>query len=1112
MRWNRQAGTGGAQRSMIIKSLWLLFLMLSSHFAVASSIVADPRSLDLGSVIVGEQSAPQEIILTTTDTAYDVSIDAMTVTEGFILTDDCPAALTANNPSCTINVVFAPISGGVVTGLFQVVYSDPFNATNGVDTVNISGIGISSTLVADPGSLDFGSVIVGQQGAFQQISLRSQSLAEITIDRVEVTEGYVINHDCPVILASGAECTVDVAFAPGSTGVFDGSLQVDYQVLRSFFNTSATLSGVGIPVPQADLTVTPGSLDFGGIVLDHSSAAQSITVSNTGDGVMGLNPVAVSGDFSQTNDCSNVLNAGDSCVVDVIFNPTTIGDVVGLLEVSGNDANSESSLAASADLVGVGLSVTQANLTVTPGFLDFGGVVVNGSSAVQSVTISNTGDGNMSLNPVTVSGEFSQTNDCSDVLNAGDSCVVDVIFNPTTIGDIVGLLQVLGNDALSDASLAASADLVGVGLSVPQANLTVTPSFLDFGEVQINHDSTAQSITISNVGNGSMSLNPVTVSGVFSQTNNCSNVLNAGESCLVNLIFSPTAVGNAVGLLRVSGQDANSQVSLTASAELRGIGFQVAIGVSPTALSMSGTLPDAISDGQSVTISNPNNYDLLLAPLVVNGPFIQSNDCGVSVPPQGSCVVEIVFSPQAAGTFDGELLITVTLLDQMTPVTSTVALSGSTMEQSTAEDILSQVDVGDNPNVESVVVVISDTCTSGRAGPRLQADCNAVIDAAAAGDPGVANALLEITPERATKSSSMVEQGGQVQMSNVASRMTALRNGATGISVGGLSFNIDGKQLSATQLASLGQANIRGGSAGDDEGLFGSRLGGFITGTIATGDKEGTELDSGLDFSTSGVTAGLDYRFTEHFVLGGAIGYMSTDSDLDNNGGNLDATGYTLTAYGTYYGADSYYIDFSAAYGANDFDQQRKVAYELQNQGVIDQKAKASYDGDMFTLSVGSGYDFNSGSWVFGPRVNLDYIKTDIDGFTERMSDPLSNGGGWATSMEDTDQTWLTLKLGGKASYAYSTTWGVLTPYASADWLHEFKNDSQLFQGGFAADPGSLNFQIMTEDPDRNYFRVNLGVAAVFQNGIIGYLDYDTILSNDRWDRQTISAGLRMEF
>lgn len=1003
MRWNRKTGTGGTQRSLIIKLLWLLFLMLSSHFAVASSIVADPRSLDFGSVIVGEQSAPQQIILTTTDTAYDVSIDDMTVTEGFILTDNCPAALTADIPSCTAEVVFAPTSGGVVTGQFQVDYTDFFNETSGVDIVNISGTGIASTLVADPGALDFGSVIVGQQGPFQQISLRSKSLAEITIDTVEVTEGYVMNHDCPVILASGAECTVDVAFAPGSTGVIDGSLEVDYQVLRSSFNTSVSLTGVGIPALQADLTVTPGSLDFGGIVLDQSSAAQSITVSNIGDGDMSLNPVVVSGDFSQTNDCNNVLNAGESCVVDVRFNPTTVGDIVGLLQVSGTDANSEAPLAASADLVGVGLSVPQANLTLTPGFLGFGEIVVNGSSAVRSVTVSNTGDNNMILNPVTVSREFSQTNNCGNALNAGESCVVEVIFSPTTIGNVAGRLQ-------------------------------------------------------------------------------------------------------------VSGQDANSQVPVTASAELRGIGVQVAIGISPTAVSMSNTLPDATSDVQTVTISNPNNYDLLLAPLVVTGPFMQSNDCGGSLPPQGSCVAEVAFTPEAAGTFNGELLITGTDPETRIKTTSMVALSGSTMEQDTADNILSQVDVGGNPNVESVIVVISDTCTSGRASPRLQADCNALIEAAAAGDPGVANALYEITPERATKSSRLTEMGGQVQMSNVASRTTALRNGAKGVSIDGLSFNINGKQLSATQLASLQQANMRGGSAGEDEGLFGSRLGGFVTGTIATGDKEGTQLDSGLDFSTSGVTAGLDYRFTERFVLGGAIGYMSTDSDLDNKGGNLDVTGYTLTAYGTYYVADSYYIDFSAAYGTNDFDQKRNLVYELQDQGNTDQQARASYDGDMFTLSVGSGYDFNSGSWTFGPRANLDYIKTDIDGFTEKMSDPLSNGGGWATSMEDTDQTWLTLKLGGKASYAYSTTWGVLTPYAGADWLHEFKNDSQLIQGDFSEDPGSLNFQIMTEDPDRNYFRVNLGVAAVLQNGIIGYLDYDTILSNDRWDRQTISAGLRMEF
>ncbi|MEE4376978.1 MAG: S8 family serine peptidase, partial [Candidatus Competibacteraceae bacterium] len=82
--------------------------------------------------------------------------------------------------------------------------------------------------------------------------------------------------------------------------------------------------------------------------------------------------------------------------------------------------------------------------------------------------------------------------------------------------------------------------------------------------------------------------------------------------------------------------------------------------------------------------------------------------------------------------------------------------------------------------------VIADSCTSGRASDELREACASLIEAAAGEDPGVAEALKEITPEKAIVGNVAVRQNNQVQNRNIGDRMVALRVGATGTSFSGL--------------------------------------------------------------------------------------------------------------------------------------------------------------------------------------------------------------------------------------------------------------------------------------------------------------------------------------
>ena len=432
--------------------------------------------------------------------------------------------------------------------------------------------------------------------------------------------------------------------------------------------------------------------------------------------------------------------------------------------------------------------------------------------------------------------------------------------------------------------------------------------------------------------------------------------------------------------------------------------------------------------------------------------------------------------------------------------------TSSNLSSSSASGLLSGSNTDNNPNVNSVIDSLADACTNGNASSRLISDCRDLFLGATTGDPGVPNALRQITPERSLKAARLSYQALLTHKRTIFKRLKYLRSSRRGKTFRGLlSLNLDSQAPSPTNLTP------QGGSAGEDNDLFGSRLGGFVTGAITKGSKSGSTLDSGLDFNNRHITAGLDYRVNEHWVLGGAVGYGTNKSNLDNQGGNIHTTNYTFTFYGTYYGNQAQYMDFSLAFGKTHFDQERNLSYTLRGT-PINQTASANYGGKLLTMSVGGGYDFNRGPWTFGPHSTLDYVRINVDGFQETMSNPTAPGGGLAASINSTTQTWLTLALGGKASYAHSATWGVLTPYIGADWLHEFRGDSQQIQGGFVNSPNSRNFNLITDNPDRNYFRINLGVTAIFVHGLIGYFDYETILGDSKWKRHTFSLGLRMEF
>src|SRR5208337_3294665 len=98
-----------------------------------------------------------------------------------------------------------------------------------------------------------------------------------------------------------------------------------------------SLTGTG---QAPSVSLSPSSLAFGGQMVGTTSAPQSVTLANTGNGTLSITSISASGDFAETNTCGSSVAAGASCTISVTFTPTATGTRTGAVSITDNAAGS----------------------------------------------------------------------------------------------------------------------------------------------------------------------------------------------------------------------------------------------------------------------------------------------------------------------------------------------------------------------------------------------------------------------------------------------------------------------------------------------------------------------------------------------------------------------------------------------------------------------------------------------------------------------------------------------------------------------------------------------------------------------------------------------------
>ncbi len=293
-------------------------------------------------------------------------------------------------------------------------------------------------------------------------------------------------------------------------------------------------------------------------------------------------------------------------------------------------------------------------ITLSPSSLNFGSLVDGATSASQNVTVTNTGGASTPLGTPAITGEYLLTgNTCGAMLGIGQNCTLAVAFTPkssTAAADRPGQLSVPGDGSTA----AAVATLDGTGTT--PGTLSISPSSLGFGKVATG-SSASQTATVANGGGNPVHLSAIAANGDFSITGGTctpTGTIATGGSCTVTITFTPTTQNSENGTLTVTGDGTPA----SAQAGLAGVGAAPAnVALSPGSLSFGTIVIGTASPSQTVTATNSGGVSAALGSATVTGSgySIQNNQCGSSLAANGSCTLQVVFTPGASGDTPGTL-------------------------------------------------------------------------------------------------------------------------------------------------------------------------------------------------------------------------------------------------------------------------------------------------------------------------------------------------------------------------------------------------------------------------------------------------------------------------
>ena len=325
------------------------------------------------------------------------------------------------------------------------------------------------------------------------------------------------------------------------------------------------------------------------------------------------------------------------------------------------------------------------------------GNVIQGMTSDQTVTVTNDGNGNLTIGTLTApAAPFSlQADNCSgQVIAPAAMCTVTVRFAPVSVAVSNSSFDIPSDDGDENP---VTVTLSGTGAPIPVPDITVTDNVaptndqdVPFGSVQVASTSD-QTVTVTNDGTADLTIGNIAaanpLAAPFSILNDtCSSaVLNPAAGCTFDVRFAPTAATPSNDSFDIPSDDPDEDpVTVTVDGTGSAIpvpDITVTDSVAPAAdLQVPfGNVTEMTTADQTVTVTNDGNANLTLLALVAPAaPFSILNDTCSSfvVIPTDNCTFDVHFAPTTTGMFNSSVAIPSDDPDE-NPVTVNISGTGA---------------------------------------------------------------------------------------------------------------------------------------------------------------------------------------------------------------------------------------------------------------------------------------------------------------------------------------------------------------------------------------------------------------------------------------------------
>ncbi len=448
----------------------------------------------------------------------------------------------------------------------------------------------------------------------------------------EASAEFVVVSPTPTLLApiqAGATREMVIAFNPSSLHIRNATLAITTDDCDEA-TSSVILSGTGTGIaPEID--VQPRILNFGNWnVHGGQSPSQTVVIYNTGYLPLVFTPPGITRDGSHPTDfvilsatgpiTSATIPAGASRVLTIAFDPSGRGARRANLLITTNDGDEP---VVPVRLRGGGVD---PDIDVMPEELDFGMQdVCGGISAIQNVTIRNTGTGPLSFTGLGVIftgvgyADYRIVSPATGALSdipEGGSRTLGIVFDPVYYGRRKAQMLILTNDY--DEST-VSINLTGRGQG-PEIEILPSDLEMNFGPVSICGDTfVSQVFTIRNRGNLPLEFDGpgIEFTGlarydfyILSPVTDMFAPIPAKSSRQFEVAFDPTSRNRRRARMVIHTTDCDeSRISIPL--EGRGIAPEIDIPAEQLELEFGNTLTcTPVAPTQTVTIRNWGNIPL----------------------------------------------------------------------------------------------------------------------------------------------------------------------------------------------------------------------------------------------------------------------------------------------------------------------------------------------------------------------------------------------------------------------------------------------------------------------------------------------------------------------